>query len=388
MSVEIAVASSLDADPLIAFEEAARTVADQLGGAPDLCVAFSGGSHLLQAEAALDCIHERLAPRALIGCGAGGVVAGGREVEDGHAAVVWAARMPGATITTHELDGEQGSEPEQIEGLPEPEVPADVIIVLADPYTFAADSLLSRLNEERPGTPVLGGLASASVGGTSRLFIGDEVLSRGAVAVAISGVEVLPCVSQGAMPVGPEIAITEADENVIHQLAFKPAMERIGEVVTALPAEERRAAVGGMLVGVTIDENQPEHERGDFIVRPIVGADRESGAIAIGERVRVGQTIRLHVRDAASADADLREALAAQVGALGEGGPAGALLFTCNGRGSNMFDTSDHDATAIEEALGVPCAGFFAAGEIGPVGGRNFLHGFTATLAVFGREGR
>ena len=132
-----------------------------------------------------------------------------------------------------------------------------------------------------------------------------------------------------------------------------------------------------------IDENQPDYERGDFLVRPIIGADRESGAIAIGERARVGQTIRLHVRDAASADEDMREALRAQVQALGEAGAAGALLFTCNGRGSHMFEIPDHDAAALEDALGAPSAGFFCAGEIGPVGGRNFLHGFTATMAVF-----
>jgi small ligand-binding sensory domain FIST len=170
---------------------------------------------------------------------------------------------------------------------------------------------------------------------------------------------------------------------VIGQLAGKPAMERIGEVISALPERERELAAAGVLVGLVIDENRPEYERGDFLVRPIIGADRESGAIAIGELVRVGQTVRLQVRDAASADEDLREALRAQSQALGSDGAAGALLFTCNGRGSHMFDVPDHDAAAIEDSLGVPTAGFFCAGEIGPVGGRNFLHGFTATMAVF-----
>ncbi len=138
-----------------------------------------------------------------------------------------------------------------------------------------------------------------------------------------------------------------------------------------------------MLIGIVIDENRPDHGRGDFLVRPIVGADRDSGAIAVGERVRVGQTVRLHVRDGVSADADLREALALQAGAMGEGGAAGALMFTCNGRGRGLFGVADHDADAVEEALAAPVGGFFCAGEIGPVGGRNFLHGFTATLAVF-----
>ena len=170
---------------------------------------------------------------------------------------------------------------------------------------------------------------------------------------------------------------------MIGELASRPAMERLGEVIEELPPDERELAAGGVLLGIVVDENRPEYLRGDFLVRPIVGADRESGALAIGQSVRVGQTVRLHVRDAASADRDLREALRAQAEAMGDAGAAGALLFTCNGRGSHMFDVPDHDATAIEDALGAPAAGFFCAGEIGPVGGRNFLHGFTATMAVF-----
>ena len=137
------------------------------------------------------------------------------------------------------------------------------------------------------------------------------------------------------------------------------------------------------MLGVVIDENQPVYERGDFLVRPIIGADPDVGTLALGERVRVGQTVRMHVRDGATADEDLRDALRAQAQALGTSGAAGALLFTCNGRGSHMFEIPDHDASAVEDALGAPAGGFFCAGEIGPVGGRNFLHGFTATIAVF-----
>jgi small ligand-binding sensory domain FIST len=137
------------------------------------------------------------------------------------------------------------------------------------------------------------------------------------------------------------------------------------------------------MLGIVIDENKPDYERGDFLVRPIIGVDSNSGSLAVGERVRVGQTVRMQIRDGTSADEDLRDALRAQLEALDPVRPAGALLFTCNGRGSHMFEAPHHDATAIEDALGVPAGGFFCAGEIGPVGGRNFLHGFTATMAVF-----
>jgi small ligand-binding sensory domain FIST len=174
---------------------------------------------------------------------------------------------------------------------------------------------------------------------------------------------------------------------VIEELASVPALERLKSAIGELPTRERELAADGLMLGLVIDENQPDYGPGDFLVRPIVGADPEEGWVAIGEPVRVGQTARLHVRDEASADEDLRSALRTQAAAFAsDGGAAGALLFTCNGRGSHMFTLPDHDATAIEDALGVPAGGFFCAGEIGPVGGRNFLHGFTATVAVFPRE--
>ncbi|HYU16253.1 MAG TPA: FIST C-terminal domain-containing protein, partial [Candidatus Acidoferrum sp.] len=256
------------------------------------------------------------------------------------------------------------------------------IIPLCDPFSFPSELLLEALERARPRAPALGGLASASFAGGTVLLRDGDVHSDGAVAAVLSGVEVLPCVSQGAVPVGAEMTITAAEGNVIAELAGKPAMERLGEVIAALPERERQLAGTGLLLGIVIDENRPSYERGDFLVRPIIGVDG-SGALVTGQQVRVGQTIRMHVRDAASADEDLREALRAQSQALGAQGAAGALLFTCNGRGSNMFEVPDHDAAAIEDALGAPAAGFFCAGEIGPVGGRNFLHGFTATMAVF-----
>jgi small ligand-binding sensory domain FIST len=337
-------------------------------------------------------VHERLGPRALIGCGAGGTVAGGRELEDTPGIAIFAASLPGAELECMHLAAERDAAGFRLLGLPEAlsdpaaggeTATGESLIALCDPFSFPPEELLSALERSRPQMPILGGLASASFAGGAILLREGEVHTDGAVAVRLRGVEVLPCVSQGAGPVGPEMTITSAEANVIGQLAGKPAMERLAEVIAGLPEHERELAAAGVLVGLVIDENRPEYERGDFLVRPIIGADRESGAIAIGEKVRVGQTVRLQVRDAASADEDLRHVLRAQAQALGPGGAAGALLFTCNGRGSHMFDVPDHDAGAIEDSLGAPTAGFFCAGEIGPVGGRNFLHGFTATMAVF-----
>ena len=387
MGVRTAVGVSESFDAVAAFSEAAAEAKRGLGGAEcDLCLAFASAPHLGHAKWVLSAIHDELGPRHLIGCGAGGVLGGGHELETGAGAVVWAASLPGARIATHALATARADDGIEIEGLPDAGDPGEAMIVLADPNTFASEALLERLGGLRPGMPVLGGLSSAAAAGSAALLRDGDVLDSGAVACSIAGARIVPCVSQGATPVGPEMTITAARENVIAELASKPAIERLREAIGSLAEREQALAAEGLMLGIVIDENRPEYERGDFLVRPVIGADPDAGAIAIGERVRVGQTVRLHVRDGASADADLREALRAGHAELGDRGVAGALLFTCNGRGSHMFAVPDHDAAAIEDAFGVATGGFFCAGEIGPVGGRNFLHGFTATLALFGAE--
>ncbi len=390
-------------DAVEAFSDASRDAARKLDAPCDLCLLFAGAPHLGHGKWILSAVHEHLEPRHLIGCGAGGVVGAGREIEEGPAAVVWAASMPGAGISTHHFEVERDDENFRVVGLESLSpgrsglIPAaaqaqpssrrsDCMVVLADPYSFATEGLLDQINELRPGMPVLGGLASASAAGSASLFRNGDVVGGGAVACSLSGVPVLPCVSQGAAPVGPEMTITAAHGNVIEELASMPAIERLREALAELDPREQQLAASGLMLGIVIDENQPEYRRGDFLVRPIIAADGEAGTIALGERIRVGQTVRMHIRDGASADEDLRGALRMQAEALGSTRPAGALLFTCNGRGSHMFEVADHDASALEDALGVPAGGFFCAGEIGPVGGRNFLHGFTATMALFAAE--
>ena len=388
MSVAVAVGISDDFDAVSAFDEAAASARAGLEGANcDLCLVFAGAPHLAHGDAILAAVHSQLAPRALIGCGAGGVVGGGREIEEGTGAVVWALSAPGAEIEPLALTTAPVDDGIALGGLPEdPADYGDAMLVLADPNTFSADALLIHLNDERPAMPVLGGLASAAAEGSASLFMNGQVVDAGAVACTLSGIELMPCVSQGAAPVGPEMTVTGVEDNLISELASKPALERLREAISELEPDERDLAAEGLLLGVVIDENQPEYERGDFLVRPIVGVEPESGALAFADRVRVGQTVRLHVRDSGSAADDLRDAVAARAEALGPAGAAGALLFTCNGRGAHMFEQPDHDAKVLDEAFGAPTGGFFCAGEIGPVGGRNFLHGFTATMAVFPRE--
>jgi small ligand-binding sensory domain FIST len=383
MDARIATGLAANDAGVDSFAEAAARAALRLGGAPaDLALVFAGADNLEHAEVGLEAVQDRLRPRALVGCGAQGVVADGRELENG-GVVVWAATLPDAELETYHLDAIASSEMLAVSGMPELE-PADASIMLVDPYSFPAEPLLDQLAEDHPGLPVVGGLASAGGGpGMAVLMRDDELYDRGAVGVTLGGVDMRPCVSQGARPIGPEMAITAAEENVIHELASRPALDRLKTAITELDEFERALAAQGLLMGIVIDENRPEYERGDFLVRGLLGADEGTGAITVGERVRVGQTVRMHVRDGASADEDLREALDRVVGEL-PGPAAGALLFTCNGRGSHMFAAPNHDAAAVEHAFGsAPAGGFFCAGEIGPVGARNFVHGFTATLAVF-----
>jgi small ligand-binding sensory domain FIST len=377
-----------------AAAEACRAARAGLGRDPaTIAVVFASPDLCADAETLLATIDEHLAPEHLIGCMGEAIVGAGREVEEGSALVIWAAHLPGAEVIPFRLVARPVDEGVGVLGWPERIDQADAgavepIILLADPFTFPADGLLTQLNTEPAGNRVVGGLASGGRRpGDHRLFAGTDVMSEGAVGLALRGVRVRTIVSQGCAPIGPEMVITSSQGQLVHELAGAPAVEKLEEVVATLTPEERTLAAEGLVAGLVIDENRPDYGRGDFLIRAIHGGDRESGALMVGEHVRVGQTMRFHVRDARSADEDLREALRVAREELGDSAPGGVLVFTCNGRGSHMFGRPDHDASAIVEELGdVPAAGVFCNGEMGPVGGKNFLHGFTATMALFALE--
>src|SRR3954471_15180820 len=387
MPVRIGTGLSTAPDPRAAALEAAEAARAMLGAERcDLAVVFASGAYLAAPEATLEAVQDALAPDGLIGCGAGGVIGHGREIEDGTAVSVWAAGLGDGSATTfhaavEELD-EEGTG--ALTGMPDLSG-ADGTLLLADPVTFPTDAVLRFLSESAPMMPLLGGLASGrTIDDETVLFIGDEVVDDGAVGVRLDGIEMLPMVSQGAAPIGPELTITAGEGHVIGELAGKPALEKLRETIEELTPEDLRLVQGGLLMGIVVDTNKPDYVQGDFLVRGLVGADPATGQVAVAADVHPGQVVRLHARDAESADRDLREALEVRMTALGNRPPAGALVFACNGRGRGMFGRADHDAEALEDALaGAPAAGFFAAGEIGPVGGGYFLHSFTATVAVF-----
>jgi small ligand-binding sensory domain FIST len=385
MGVRIGCGLSTQSDAREGAGEAAQAALRALDGADvDLAVVFASGMHLAAPEATLEAAHDALTPRALIGCGAGGVLGAKHEIEDGTAVAVWAAHLDGGRATPFHAETVEVDDGVAISGLPELGGAASAIL-LADPYSFPTDALLRQLSLDAPGVPVVGGLSSArTLEGAGALFAGETVASEGAVGARLDGLDVMPCVSQGAAPVGPELTITAADGHVIEELAGVPALQKLREVIGDLEPGERTLVGQGMLLGIVTAAGKPDYERGDFLVRGILGGDPDTGAVAVGAAVAPGQVVRLHVRDADSADTDLREALGLRMAALGGGPPAGALVFTCNGRGRDMFGVPDHDAAALHRELqGAPAAGFFAAGEIGPVGGESFLHGFTATVAIF-----
>jgi small ligand-binding sensory domain FIST len=385
MTVRIACGLSTASDPRAGALEAAADAAASLESSHiDLAVVFASGGHLAAPEATIEGVHDVLAPDVLIGCGAGGIVGDGREIEGGTAVTVWVASFEDGAVSTFHAEVQEVEDGVAIRGVPDLSG-AGGAILLPDPYSFPTDAVLAELHERSPGVPVLGGISSArTLRGEAALFLGEEVVGGGAVGLRFDGVELLPCVSQGATPVGPELTITAGEGRIIHELAGRPALAALRSVIENLGDDERRILAEGMLLGIVVESGRPDYLHGDFLVRSVLGGDPETGTIAVGAPISAGQVVRVHARDAASADRDLHDALGLRRTALGTDVPAGALMFTCNGRGRGMFGVPDHDAAALAGALGnVPTAGFFAAGEIGPVGGENFLHGFTATVAVF-----
>ena len=375
----------LTADARAAARRAVAEARAPLGGLPpSLAVLFASAHFLGSAEDLVAAVAEQAGPVPLIGCVAEAVAGGAREVESDPAVSLWLAADLGP-VETYAMEFVRTPSGGAFGGYRFGPGPGGVHLMLCDPFTFPAGDLLAHLNEHVPGTMVMGGMASGGLRlSQSRLFLDGRVLSEGAVGAHLPQAEVHPLVAQGCRPVGNPYTITRAEGNVIFELGGRSPVVRLQELAATLSARDRDLLVQGLQVGLVMNEYQAESRQGDFLIRSVVGADPESGAIAVGEEIEVGQTVQFHVRDAESADEDLQRTLAREATVLSGRGAAGALLFTCNGRGSRLFPGPDHDAGLIAKVLGnIPVAGFFCAGELGPVGGQNFLHAFTASIALF-----
>jgi small ligand-binding sensory domain FIST len=363
--------------------EATAQARDELAGeAPSLAVLLVSRSHTGKAVNVLNAVQEMVEPPALIGCVAQAIVAGRREIEDDAAVAVWLAS--GLVAETFQLEFVRTGSGGLLAGYQFDRTAHDLHLLLPDPYTFPSSLLIEHLNTDLPGTTVVGGVVSGGLRpGDTRLFRDREVLTSGLVGVRLPGTHAVPIVSQGCRPIGNPYIVTGADGALLTELGGRPPLQRLLEILEDLPPDERELVSHGLHIGIVVDEHLAAPDQGDFMIRGLLGADQSTGAIEIGDVVEVGSTVQFQVRDATGADRDLRLTVE-RAGAQLPGRPVGALLFTCNGRGRRMFGVADHDASTIEELLGgIPLAGFFAAGEIGPIAGRNALHGFTASMALF-----
>lgn len=368
--------------------DAIRSAAQDLGAAPHLAIVevsapgepLAAGRALAHAAALVN----EIAPECvIIGSSAHGVIGELASIELAPAVSVWMAHLPGAGLRSFRLatvPAPNGGL--ALTGLPELRDDDRLALLLADPWTLPADEVVAAFTRVDGALPVVGGLVSGGGRrGESRLLIDGAVFDNGGVGVVLgAAAPVRVVVSQGCRPVGDPMTVTASEGTTVRELAGRPALERLRDVVANLDAEDQALAVRGLHVGIARDDRVDGGQAADFVIRGILGVDAESGAVSVGDTVEVGSLVRLHLRDADSADADLRTVVGL---AARDHEAVGAYLVTCNGRGGAMFTSSDHDAAIVRDGLGtVALGGFFAAGEIGPVGGANHLHGFTAVLLV------
>lgn len=387
--LKFSAAASQELDATEAGLALGQATKHRLGGlSPDLAFLFFSSHYAENVEELAAAVRRELAPRLLIGCSGEGIITDSEEIEATAAVALWTAHLPGVSLTPLRLSFNQDEEGFSIDGWPEElgkESERPTLILLADPFSTPMDEVLSLIADQCPGSIAVGGMAGGGHDlGQNRMLFNDEIYDGGLVGVAVAGpVGIRTVVSQGCRPIGERYVVTRAEKNIIHELGGMPALDRLQAMFESLSSEERNMAQHALHIGIVMDEQRNRFERGDFLVRNLIGADRSSGSVAIGDMVEEGQTVQFHVRDARSASEDLHLLLAAEK-ARRKHPPLGALMFSCCGRGRGLFGRPHHDITVFRERAGaVPVAGFFAQGEIGPVGGTNFLHGYTASVALF-----
>lgn len=374
-----------------AAEAACRQVADQLSGAScDLACIFVSPTYRTAWPDLIALIHERLRPRALIGCGGSGIIGGVQELEWVPAVSILAAHLPDVrlfpfVVTPEELTDSSpgGFWVDKVGAGPDTHA---VFVVLADPYTCETPKLIDELNATYRARPVVGGLVSGGTEpGEHLLFLNTTVHREGAVGVAMAGnITMDTVVSQGCRPVGRSYVVTKGEERAVLELGGRQALAVLHDVLSALSPDDRELAQrGSIFAGVAISEMRQRFGSGDFLIRNIVGIDPELGALAIAEGVEVGQTIQFQLRDPGTSRQELRRLLQQRLTSHPLP-PAGGLLFNCTGRGKALYGAAHQDVKLIQTIGGkLPIGGFFCNGEIGPVNGTNLLHSYTASLALF-----
>ncbi len=385
-----AASYSTESDLSAALNSVCEGIAADLNGAsPDISFLFVSHAHADSLNVVASRVREQIGTRVLLGCTGEVIVGGSQEIESGPAISLWAAVLPDAEIETFHLQFSSTADGIVCAGLPsnpdDAKVDARAVFLLGEPASTVPNSLIDRFEDELPGVPLIGGMASGGADSeTNRLFLNSESLAHGAVGAIIrGGPRIRSIVSQGCRPIGIHYVVTKAEQNMIFELGGVSPIERLRELQPTLTERERQLMQSGLHLGIVMNEYQESFGRGDFLISNVIGTRPDDGAIAIGNLVRVGQTVQFHVRDAATADEDLVQLLE-QDRTANPNSPHAALLFSCNGRGTQLFPEPNHDAETIQQRVGpIPLAGFFAQGELGPISGKNFIHGFTASVALF-----
>jgi small ligand-binding sensory domain FIST len=375
-----------------AIQETVQSVADELGRAPDLTFVFVSHHHARSFPSLAASIRERLGGGILLGCTGETVIGGAREYETGPALSLWSGIMPGADIVPFHLEFVETPDGFMCDGLPDGLAArandTRAVLLLGEPFSSVPQSILNLLGDELPNVPVIGGQASGGNPGENRLFLNDREIDQGAIgAVLRGGPHVRSVVSQGCRPIGTPFVVTKAERNIVYELGGAPPMQRLEEIFHLLsPRDQKLVEEKGIHVGIAMNASQDSFHRGDFLILHVFGFDEQSGAMKAGGTIRVGQTVQFQIRDGETADADLKRMLELHSSEHPKL-PAASLLFSCNGRGTRMFPSNDHDASLIQSHLGpLPLSGIFAQGELGPVGGKNYIHGYTASIALFEEE--
>ena len=381
-----AASSSVLEDSAEAARAAATEARAAIGDGPvDLAMAFFSASHAAAAEGVAEALRTVLQPGCLMGASARGIVSSRHEIESDPALSLLVARLPGVQLHPFVLmnaawTAAAGEEAEFRRLAPHAHG-AELVLLMGDPFSLHIERVLEGFNRFAPGVRVVGGMASAGMSPHSNaLILNDWTAREGGIGLALHGaLRADVVVSQGCRPVGPPVRVTRAEQNFLIELDERPALERIEEVLREMPERERERLAGGLYIGRPVRGEQSGPR--DYLIRNLLGADRERGVIAVGDAVREQERIRLHVRDAETAREDLELLLSPQPF---DRAAASALLFACNGRGKGLFGRPDGDISVLQDALGgsVPAAGMFCAGEVGPVGDLNFLHGHTASIAI------
>ncbi len=369
-------------DHAAATRAAVASALEGLNQPPDLLAVFASGESVDDLDVVGPLAQEVSGAAHVIGCSAAGVCGAGQAVLGEPGVSAWAAVLPDVAMRVFHLEVMRSADGLAIVGLPQGRDSERAALLFADPFSFPVVSFVERSAEALPGVVLAGGLAGGAGvspgAGSTRLYLDGRSVERGAVGMLFAGAPGQVVVSQGCRPVGPEMVVTRVDGNVVLELAGAPALRKLREVLAGLTPQEQLSFGGGPQLGVAMDEYRDEHDIGDYLIRAVIGIDEGREALAIGDVVEVGRTVRFQLRDADAARADLRLRLGAAHDAQG------ALLISCNGRGPGMFGSAESDVTLVAECLGgIPVAGLFAGGEIGPVGGHNWLHSFTASVLAF-----